>query len=135
MRTKKFKQLACISEDTASAFEAKTNAVLSQTPNPEIILDKTQPFTAYVFYNVSKSEPETFLELLEMISTTGCARCQDCRHFEPDRDRRKVRGQCTKDNKEVRKDCHACEVYYLEQRKVSADIIEEYKRIPFLIDR
>lgn len=134
MRSKHFKQLACISENTADDFQAKANATLAQTPNAEIVLDQTKPFTAYIFYTVSKSEPETFLELLEMLDSEACGLCQDCEYFKPDHDRRKVRGQCTRKNEVVRKDLRACEVYYLKRRKISDKIIEEYRQIPFLIE-
>lgn len=135
MRSKKFKQLACISENTADDFQAKTNAILAQTPNPEIVLDKTRPFTAYVFYTVSKSEPETFLEMLEMLDAEAKhSTCKDCPHFVADHDRRKVRGTCKKKSQEVRKDCSACEIFYLERRRVPEALIEEYRQLPFLIE-
>lgn len=136
MRNVTFKQSICISETDAGIFQEKMNAALSQIPNPEIVFDNTLPMTAYIFYRVSKDQPETLLELLEMLDTKtqGRATCEICQHFERSEDRRKKWGTCRKYNKPIHMNGRACEAYYLELREVSAKLIEEYRQIPFLID-
>ena len=97
MRSTKFKQCACISEASAAAFQDAANAILAQTPEPEIVIDKTQPFTAYIFYKVSKKVPETVLELLELLDATGGnATCENCPAFIRSNDRRRKWGSCSK---------------------------------------
>lgn len=136
MRTAHYKQSICISETNAELFQEKINAALAQIPDPEIVFDRSQPMTAYIFYTVGKNQPETLLELLEMTDekTGGRATCEICRHFEKSKDRRKKWGICRKDGEQTRIDSRACEIYYFELRNISADIIEEFRRIPFLID-
>ena len=132
MRERTFKQLACISEKDAAAFEEKANDVLAQTPDPEIVIDQTRPFTMYVLYKVSKDIPESALELLEMLDPNGGhAQCMECQYFVKDKDARKKWGMCQKKDERTRCDSRACEVYYLELRKDAAPLIEQYEQIPF----
>lgn len=133
MRTTKFKQCACIGEASAGAFQDAINAVLQQIPEPEIIIDKTQPFTAYIFYKVSKDAPETVLEALELLDPDGSARCKDCPAFIPDADRRKKRGRCQLRDGVFLQRQPACEFYYLKRRDGNRSIIEEIKQIPYTI--
>ena len=135
MRSIKFKQCACISEASAAAFQNAINAILQQTPEPEIVIDKTQPFTAYIFYKVSKDAPETVLELLEMLDEDGgCAQCQDCPEFIRSTDKRRKWGKCRRKNEPTRTDSRACELYYLARRREAERIAEEFKQIPYAIE-
>ena len=135
MRSIKFKQCACISEASAAAFQNAINAILQQTPEPEIVIDRTQPFTAYVFYKVSKDAPETVLELLEMLDTDGGrAQCQDCPEFIKSKDKRTKWGKCGRKGTKTRCDGRACELYYLARRREAERIAEEFKQIPYTIE-
>ena len=135
MRSIKFKQCACISEASAGAFQDAINAMLQQTPEPEIVIDKTQPFTAYIFYKVHKNAPETVLELLEMLDTDGGqAQCQDCPEFIKSTDKRRKWGKCRRKIEPVRADGRACELYYLARRREAEHIAEEFKQIPYTIE-
>lgn len=136
MKSIRFKQCACISEASAGAFQDAINSVLQQTPEPEIVIDKTQPFTAYIFYKVSKDAPETVLELLEMLDTDGGnAHCENCPAYEPPTDKRRKWGRCRQKNEKTRGDARACEIYYIGRRKGKIDLYEEYKQIPYTIGR
>lgn len=135
MKSIRFKQCACISEASAGAFQDAINSVLQQTPEPEIIIDKTQPFTAYIFYKVSKDAPETVLELLEMLDTDGGrGHCEDCPAYEPPTDKRCKWGRCRQKNEKTRGDARACEIYYLGRRREKVELYNEYKQIPFTIE-
>ena len=135
MRNDKLKQCACISEQSADAFQDAANAVLQQLTNPEIVLDQTRPFTMYVFYNVNRVMPETVLELLEMLDGDGGnARCEDCPAFERSKDRRKKWGRCRRKDEPTKCDSRACELYYLEKRREANAIAEEFKQIPYTIE-
>lgn len=134
MRTTQFKQCACISESSAGAFQDAANAVLAQVPDPEIIVDKTKPFTMYIFYTVRRDTPETVLEALELLDPDGVARCKDCPAFVPDSDRRKKRGRCQLRDGVFLQRQPACEFYYLKRRDGNRSIIEEIKQIPYTIE-
>ena len=133
MRVNNFKQMACISENNAALFQERVNSILTQVPNPEIVLDRTRPFTVYVFYEIRKDVPETVLELLEMLDADGGkAKCEDCPAFIRSHDKRKKWGNCRKKpDKPTRCDSRACELYYLERRREAERIAEEFKQIPF----
>lgn len=132
MKDTKFKQCACISETSAEAFQDAANAILARLPEPEIIVDKTKPFTMYVFYTVRRDTPETVLELLEMLDADGGhAQCQDCPAFIRSKDRRRKWGKCRRKNTETKCDGPACELYYIERRREAARIAEEFKQIPY----
>lgn len=135
MRNTKFKQCACISEASAGAFQDAANDLLSQLANPEIIIDQTQPFTMYVFYNVQRDTPETVLELLEMLDHDGGhAKCENCPAFIRSKDKRRKWGSCRRKAQPTRCDCRACELYYLERRREADQIAEEFKQIPYTIE-
>lgn len=133
MKNTKFKQCACISETSAPAFQEAVNSVLAQLPDPEIVVDKTKPFTMYILYTVKRSTPETLLEALEMLDPDGVARCQDCPAFIPDSDRRKKRGSCKLRSGEFFKNQPACEFYYLKRRDADTRIVDELAQVPYLI--
>lgn len=135
MKTEKLKQCACISEASAAAFQDAANAILSQLSEPEIIIDKTRPFTAYIFYKTRRTMPETVLEALEMLDPDGSARCIDCPAFIPDADRRKKRGRCQLRKGEFLQRQPACEFYYLKRRDGNTRIVDELKQIPYLIEK
>lgn len=135
MKSAKFKQIACIAETDPDRFQTKVNAILSHTANPEIIFDKVQPYTMYVVYTVHKNEPESFLELLEMLDPNGGkATCSSCPYFQIGKDRRRKWGTCTHKDKPANKKGRACELYYLMLRGLSESVIEEYEQIPYMID-
>lgn len=132
MKEKQYKQIYCISEHDAASFEERANDVLAQTPEPEIFIDQSRPFTMYIVYSVSKNIPESALELLEMLDPDGGrANCCDCRYFEPSNDHRKKWGACRKKGQGTRCDSRACEVYYLERRQNAAKLAEQYNNLPF----
>lgn len=133
MKERAFKQLACVSEKDAASFEDKVNDVLAQTPDPEIIIDQTRPFTMYVLYNVSKNVPESALELLELLDPNGGhATCKNCDYFTKDNDRRKKWGICSrKKGEKTHADARACELYYLELRKDAAQLLRQYEQISY----
>ena len=133
MKERVYKQLACVSENDATNFESKVNDVLAQTPDPEIVIDQTRPFTMYVLYKVRKNVPECALELLEMLDPNGGhATCKECDYFKKDKDKRKKWGICSrKQNERTRTDARACELYYLELRKDAAELIKKYEQIPY----
>ena len=135
MRSTKFKQCACISEASAAAFQDAANAILAQTPEPEIVIDKTQPFTAYIFYKVSKKVPETVLELLELLDANGGnATCENCPAFIRSNDRRRKWGSCRRKGIKTKCDARACELYYLQLRREAEQITKEFEQIPYTID-
>ena len=134
MRNDKLKQCACISEQSADAFQDAANAILAQLPNPEIIVDQTKPFTMYIFYTVRRDTPEDILELLEMLDADGGhAHCQDCPAFIPDTDRRKKSGRCQLRADIVGRDNRACEFYYMKRRDGKTRIVDELANVPYLI--
>ena len=134
MRTTQFKQCVCISEANAAAFQDAANAILAQLPNPEIIVDRTKPFTMYIFYNVQRDTPEDVLELLEMLDADGGhAHCIDCPAFVPDPDRRRKRGRCQLRAGEYFRDLPACEFYYMKRRNSDTRIVDELAQVPYLI--
>ena len=135
MRDAKFKQCACISESSAAAFQDAANAILAQLPEPEIIVDKTKPFTMYIFYTVRRTAPETVLELLELLDHDGGhAQCQDCPEFIKSKDKRTKWGKCGRKGTKTRCDGRACELYYLARRREAERIAEEFKQIPYTIE-
>ena len=135
MKDTKFKQCACISETSAAAFQDAANVILAQIPEPIIELDKTKPFTMYVFYNVRRTAPETVLELLEMLDADGGhAICEDCPAFIRSKDKRKKWGSCRRKAIQTRCDARACELYYLERRREAAAIAAEFEQIPYTIE-
>lgn len=135
MRAERYKQIACISEKDARTFETKANALLAGITEPEIILDRTKPYTAYIIYNVRKDAPESIIELLEMLDKDGGrATCANCPHFVRSTDRRKRWHYCNHKDTRVHEGARACEVYYLERMTNPAEAIEQFKNIPYEIE-
>lgn len=135
MKTARFKQCFCIAENDAAAFQDKLNSVLAQAADPEVFLDQSRPFTAYVFYHVKKDMPETVLELLRMLDDEhGNAICADCPQFEKSPDKRRKWGKCKKKSEPVKCDAAACELFFLAQRKAQIKIAEEFDSIPYMIE-
>ena len=135
MKDTKFKQCACISEASADAFQDAANAILAQIPEPIIEMDKTKPFTMYIFYNVRRATPETVLELLEMLDADGGnAVCEDCPAFIRSKDKRKKWGSCRRKVTKTKCDSRACELYYLERRREANAIAAEFDQIPYTIE-
>ena len=135
MKDTKFKQCACISEASAGAFQDAANAVLARVADPEIVIDKTTPFTMYVFYSVHRDTPETVLELLELLDKDGGhALCENCPAFVRSKDKRKKWGRCRRKSGPTRCDARACELYYLERRREADRIAKEFEQIPYTVD-
>lgn len=134
MRSERFKQVACISEKSPQAFEAKINNILAGIANPEIILDTAREYTAYVIYSVRKDVPETLIELLELLDADGGGSCEQCPHFKRNKDKRIKRHDCTAKGIRVRANGRACEVYYKDKKQRAEEMIEQYKNIPYTIE-
>lgn len=135
MRTARFKQVACISEPNAAAFQDRANEILAQASDPEIVFDQTLPFTAYIFFNVRRDQPDTVLELFEMLDADGGnAVCEDCPAFIRSKDKRKKWGSCRRKVTKTKCDSRACELYYLELRREAAAIAEEFEQLPYQIE-
>lgn len=135
MKDVKFKQMRVLFETDPQVFEDKANAILAQSSSCEITLDKTRPLTAYITYTVSRTQPETVLELLEMLDTDGGhAVCENCPAFIKSKDKRKKWGSCRRKVVPTKCDARACELYYLEKRREAAAIAAEFDQIPYTIE-
>ena len=135
MKTTRKKQLLCIAEKDAATFQTKVNAALAGLSDPEIILDQSRPFTLYAFYTVRRDEPESILELLEMLDTEAKhATCIDCPMFRRSPDRRRKWGHCRKDGREVRLDARPCEYFYRYRHRENADLAAQLESAPYLIE-
>lgn len=134
MRNDKYKQCACIAETNPQIFQEKLNAILSRINNPEIVLDRTQPFTCYVFYNINRDTPESLLELLEMLDGQ-LHTCEECPYFIRSTDKRRRRHTCGKTGTMTRADSRACEDFYRMKRDERKQLVEEYTNtIPYTIE-
>ncbi len=45
------KQIKVIAESSANIFEKRANQLLTKLDNPQIIFDRTRPYTIYVVYD------------------------------------------------------------------------------------
>lgn len=134
MRGEVFKQCACIAETDPHLFQEKINAILSKVSNPEIVLDRTQPFTCYVFYRIRKDVPESLLELLEMLDGHNHY-CEECPHFVRSTDKRVKWHTCGLKGERTRADSRACEEFYRMKREEQQQLINEYENtIPYQIE-
>lgn len=133
MRNDHIKQCACISETDPQIFQEHMNGILSRITNPEIIMDRCKPFTAYVYYSVSKDTPETLLELLELLEG-GTHNCGECPYLIRSKDKRKKWHTCGKTGTPTREDSRACEEFYREKRAEREKLIHEYEQIPYTIE-
>ena len=118
MKCSRVKQIICIQEQSAAAFQAKVNEALLTVASPTIEMDRNVPFTCYIFYTVEIQEPETIADEYEL---AGCGKtCGDCPHFEDTGDKRRKTFKCAYAEYGVsRGTMPACDKYYeeLEQRK------------------
>ena len=133
MRGEHIKQCACISETDPQLFQEHMNGVLSRVINPEIIMDRCKPFTAYIFYKVRKDVPETVLELLELLDGEHHT-CEECPHFIRSTDKRRKWHTCGKGGTRTKADSRACEEFYREKRAERDRLIQEYEQIPYTIE-
>lgn len=135
MRGEKLKQIEVIAEQTAQAFQDKTNAALMRHINAEIVFDKNVPFTAYILYEIQKGVPETLLEVFELLDENGGnAHCKDCPHFRRSTDGRKKWHTCGLTGDRKHEDSRACEEYYRDKRREAAQLAEELEAIPYKIE-
>lgn len=112
MRGEHYKQMYCIEEQNGALFQIKMNEILKTVKNPEITIDRTKPFTAYVFYENEIDVPETLTELFELISGERHI-CQECEHLIFSPDKRKRWQTCDFYNKKVQQKQPACKAFYL----------------------
>ena len=133
MRSDKFKQAIVIQESNAADFQAALNDALSGLNDPEINIERSIPFTAYIFYTARRDVPESVLELFEMIDGESHT-CQECPYLSMPDDRRVKRGTCSVKACQTRKDSTACEHFYLWKHKQLEKVDEIYKQIPFVSD-
>lgn len=133
MRTDKVKQVICIAETSAEAFEDKMNEALSGLSDPEILFDANRSFTATIIYNVRRDVPEDVLELFEMIDGNN-RRCCDCPHYVVPTDKRRKWGTCSTSAQRVRPEGRACEKYYLMRYQVLKEASDTYKAIPYVLE-
>ena len=94
MRSEKYKQAIVVQESNAKDFQSSLNNVLSGLINPEIVIERSIPFTAYIFYTASKDIPESVLELLELLDGEHHT-CQECPYFTMPTDKRMRKGNCS----------------------------------------
>ena len=113
MRGEHYKQMYCVEEKNGALFELKMNEILKTVKNPEITIDRTRPFTAYIFYEYEFDMPETITELFELISGEKHT-CQECEHLIISPDKRKRWQMCSFYNKKVQQTQPACKTFYLK---------------------
>lgn len=130
MRTDRLKQVRCISETTAAAFEDKINEVLANLGDPEIRIDTNMPFTAYIIYSVQRDLPETILEMFELVDGESHF-CKECPHFLKSTDKRKKWGTCVLKSAPSCTDSRACEEFYLYRFQLYKEAEKKYTELPF----
>lgn len=104
-------QMYCISESNGAMFELKMNEALQNLRNPDIRMDHSKPFTAYIFYSIEYDIPESVTEAMEII-TGERHTCIECPALEISKDKRKKRHQCTRRGWKVHGDTPVCMEYY-----------------------
>ena len=52
------KQIKVIAESNANIFEKRANQILTKLENPQIIFDRTRPYTIYVVYDAERAQHE-----------------------------------------------------------------------------
>ncbi len=130
MREDKYKQLVCIAETEPQIFQDKVNGALATKKNPEIILDRTRPFTVYILYTVTKESPETPLEAIEYFTQQKLT-CGECPYLDKSPDKRKVRHTCRIRGYKTRLDSPACEECYRAKRKEWKALQQLIETIPY----
>ena len=133
MRSEKYKQVIAICESNADAFQERMNDSLARVADPDIVFDRTRPFTAYITYRVRKDVPEDILELLELLDGETHY-CEDCPYLTLETDKRRKWGSCSLKGEKTKPDSRACEHFYLWRLKQYKQIAAEYKEIPFQIE-
>lgn len=133
MRSDHIKQIIAISESNAADFQQKMNEALSEVVNPEVIFDRSIPFTAYITYSVRKDVPETALELLELLDGSSHD-CEECPYFIMNSDKRTRWGECSFKKKKTRINSTACEQFYLWRMKEVEKAKKLYSDIPYIAE-
>lgn len=133
MKVERYKQIIAICESNAEDFQDKMNDALAGISDPEVVFDSNRSFTAYITYRVRKNVPEDVLELLEMINGEPHY-CEECPHFEREKDKRKKWTLCRLKREQTRPDSRACEHYYLWRMKQIEQAALQYKEKPFMIE-
>ena len=111
MRDEYQTQMICVAETNGAMFELKMNEALRRLVNPDIRIDTTRPFTAYVFYQVQHDIPESITEAIEMIEGSRHL-CSECPSFIKSEDKRVKKGFCETRLKKVRQDNPVCMYFY-----------------------
>lgn len=104
-------QMICISETSGQLFELKMNEALKSLVNPDIRLDQTRPFTAYIFYQVQHDIPESIIEAIELIEGSKHY-CDECPACEIPEDKRKKWYFCLHHKKKIHNGQTACIDFY-----------------------
>lgn len=129
MRQDKINQIIVINEADPALFEERMNEALSHIADPEIKIFEV-PYTAIITYRVSRSVPESVLELLEMVDGED-HQCSECPRFMEPTDKRRKWGSCTVTALKTKADCRACEHFYLLRYRMLSEAAEAYKEIPY----
>ena len=124
MREHKVRQLACIAEEDPQSFQDRVNAVLATKDNPEVILDKTRPYIAYILYEMRRDIPENMTEALEYFTGERYT-CGQCPYLDKNPDKRRRWHKCRLTGERTRLDSPACEEVY----KAKAEIWERVQRL------
>ena len=133
MRSDAFKQAIVIQESNAADFQNALNNALSGLNDPEINIEKSIPFTAYIFYTARRDVPESVLELFEMIDGDHHT-CEECPYLTMPNYKRVKRGTCSIKSCRTRKDSRACERFYLWKHKQLEQTERLYEQIPYVAD-
>lgn len=133
MRADRVKQIICVSESSADAFQEKMNEALSGLSDPEIRFDNSNLFKAVIVYTVRRDVPEDVLELFEMVDGNN-RRCCDCPHYVSPTDKRRKWGLCSATDQKTRPESRACEQYYLIRYKALSEAANEYSNTPYVLE-
>lgn len=113
MKIIKNKRSIFIEAENNDEFERKLNESLKGLMNAEVqIYGLYQAAILYEEVSVEE-EVKTIAEMFESIGNG--AMCSECPHFRESEDKRRRWHNCGLDNKKVRKDTKACDIYYLER--------------------
>ncbi len=131
MRSEHYKQAIVVQGSNAIDFQNQLNNALSGLVNPEIVIERSIPFLAYIFYNASKDVPESVLELFEILDGEYHV-CEECPYFTRPSDKRMRRGSCSVKAYNPRMDERACESFYLWKTREIEEAEKIYKQIPYI---
>lgn len=131
MRDDIYMQMYCVSESNGKIFEMKMNEILLTVRNPKIEIDKTKPFTAYIFYKITQDIPETVEEAFSLVEKQK-HHCTECPHFERNKDKRRRWHWCLYHKKKIHQDNTVCETFYQERTSEALvkNIKEAIKQLP-----